>query len=202
MFAKPLQRWARSLATAAAEYPFSKEVLLPPAPPKPVAAPLHQGKGLMQYLSETLPTPDKQKLFATYFSKRHPDRIFPGTVLAVTLNHAPTSFTGVVTNIRRRGMDTSFVLRNVINRTDHPAAEGSWNEEGEVVLPEGRAREDDSHFSASTVLDLMLYTWQTELVLSLAAVGGLGRNPAGETSIIKAWDLASIPSNAVSLPSG
>ena len=71
----------------------------------------------MQYLSHTLPTPEKQKLFATYFSKYHPERIMPGTVVAVSLNHAPTLFSGVVTSIRRRGMDTSFTLRNVINRT-------------------------------------------------------------------------------------
>lgn len=108
---------ATTSTSTSASYPFSKAVLLPPAPAQPPAAPLHKGKGLMQYLSSTLPTPAKQALFATYFSKRHPERITPGTVLTVSLNHAPTLFSGVVTNIRRRGMDTSFVLRNIINRT-------------------------------------------------------------------------------------
>ena len=116
MFARPLQRWARSVATAATEYPFSKAVQTITPPPK-LPAPLLQGKGLMQHLAETLPTPDKQRLFATYFSKDSKERIFPGTVLSVALNHAPHTFTGVVTNIRRRGMDTSFVLRNIISRT-------------------------------------------------------------------------------------
>ncbi len=123
MSLRPLQQWVRSMATAAkrttqvAAYPFSNAAKIPPLPPKPAEPPLLRGKGLMQFLAETLPTPEKRKLFATYFAKHHPDRIWPGTVLEVTLNHSPRSFTGIVTNIRRRGMDTSFVLRNIISRT-------------------------------------------------------------------------------------
>lgn len=33
------------------------------------------------------------------------------------MNYAPNVFSGVVLSIRRRGPDTSFVLRNVVNRT-------------------------------------------------------------------------------------
>ncbi|KAL4241485.1 bacterial ribosomal protein bL19 family protein [Abortiporus biennis] len=112
-----LQRWARSMATSTATYPFSKSAIIPPLPPTPPPAHLKQGKGLMQYIQKTLPSPEKQKLLATYFSKTHPERILPGSVLAVSLNHAPTTFSGVVMSIRRRGPDTSFLLRNIINRT-------------------------------------------------------------------------------------
>ena len=115
MALSPLRQWARSMATAA--YPFSKAAIIPPnSPPAPTPA-LRQGKGLMEFLKQTLPSPEKQKWLTTYFSKRHPERIQPGSVLTVTLNHAPNIFSGVLLSVRRRGLDTSFVLRNVINRT-------------------------------------------------------------------------------------
>jgi len=31
--------------------------------------------------------------------------------------HAPATFSGVLVSVRRRGLDTSFVLRNIISRT-------------------------------------------------------------------------------------
>jgi len=106
------------MSTVVFSYPFSKVAIIPPAPPAtPYTSNLLKGKGLMQHLHKTLPTPEKQKLISTYFSKRHPLRILPGSVLAVTLNHAPLSFAGVLISIRRRGPDTSFVLRNVVSRT-------------------------------------------------------------------------------------
>jgi large subunit ribosomal protein L19 len=71
----------------------------------------------MQYLRQTLPSPEKQALISTLFSRRHPDRLLPGSVLTVTLAHAPTTFSGVLLSIRRRGPDTSFLLRNVVQRT-------------------------------------------------------------------------------------
>jgi ribosomal protein L19 len=37
--------------------------------------------------------------------------------LTVTLAHTPTTFSGVLLSIRRRGPDTSFLLRNVVQRT-------------------------------------------------------------------------------------
>lgn len=117
MALNPLRRWARSLATSAANYPFSKAVIIPAQPTTAPPAPLLQGKGLMAHLHKTLPAPEKQKLLATLFSKKHPDRILPGSVLTVSLNHAPLSFSGVLLSVRHRGNDTSFVLRNVINRT-------------------------------------------------------------------------------------
>ena len=71
----------------------------------------------MAYLQHTLPSTEKQKLIGTLFSRSHPDRVRPGSVLTVNLTHAPTSFSGVLISVRRRGPDTSFVLRNVVQRT-------------------------------------------------------------------------------------
>lgn len=71
----------------------------------------------MAQLYKTLPSEHTQTLLATLFSRRHPDRLLPGSVLTVTSIHAPTTFTGVLLAIRRRGSGTSFVLRNVIQRT-------------------------------------------------------------------------------------
>jgi len=107
----------RSASTATSPYPFSNVAILPPKPETPVAPSLRQGKGIMAHIHKTLPTPEKQALISTLFSRRHPDRLLPGSVLTVTLGHAPTSFSGVLLSIRRRGPDTSFVLRNVVQRT-------------------------------------------------------------------------------------
>ena len=71
----------------------------------------------MAHIHKTLPAPEKQALISTLFSRRHPDRLLPGSVLMVMLAHAPTSFSGVLLSIRRRGPDTSFLLRNVVQRT-------------------------------------------------------------------------------------
>ncbi|KAH9951804.1 translation protein SH3-like domain-containing protein [Amylocystis lapponica] len=124
MLLQSLRKCARALSTAApstvastSPYPFSSVAKFPAVPATPPPAPLLQGKGLMPYLTQTLPDPAKQKLLTTYFSRRHPLRILPGSVLSVTLGHAPTTFSGVLMSVRRRGLDTSFVLRNVISRT-------------------------------------------------------------------------------------
>lgn len=100
-----------------ASYPFSKTVLIPPAPFATPPKALREGKGLMQYLHKSLPTPDKQHMLRTLFSRHSPNRLYPGSILTVTLDHAPTTFTGVLLGIRRRGPDTSFVVRNIIQRT-------------------------------------------------------------------------------------
>ncbi|EKM59713.1 uncharacterized protein PHACADRAFT_49910, partial [Phanerochaete carnosa HHB-10118-sp] len=98
-------------------YPFSKAAIIPSNPPPPPSPALLQGKGLIPFLKQTTLPPEKQKLLDTLFAKRHPERIQPGSVLTVSLNHAPGIFSGVLLSVRRRGLDTSFVLRNVINRT-------------------------------------------------------------------------------------
>jgi len=71
----------------------------------------------MAYLKQTLPSTEKQTIIGTLFSRNHPDRVHPGSVLTVNLTHAPTTFSGVLISVRRRGPDTSFVLRNVVQRT-------------------------------------------------------------------------------------
>lgn len=113
-----LRALARLLSTPAA-YPFSKVAIL--TPPLPVTSGQHdalrQGKGLMTFLRQALPEPKKREWLATWFSRRHPDRLLPGSVLTVTTEHAPGVFSGVLISIRRRGPDTSFVLRNVVQRT-------------------------------------------------------------------------------------
>ncbi|RDB23226.1 54S ribosomal protein subunit img1, mitochondrial [Hypsizygus marmoreus] len=108
---------AMSTARPSSTYPFSKTALIPPPPPVAPSKPLREGKGLMQYLHKSLPTPEKQELLRSLFSRSSPTRLFPGSILTVTLEHAPTTFTGVLLAIRRRGPDTSFVLRNIIQRT-------------------------------------------------------------------------------------
>lgn len=117
MFLNALRRGNRLMSTATQPYPFSSSVIIPPNPATEASPSLLQGKGLMEHIKKTLPTPQKRQLLETYFSKRHPLRISPGSVLNVTLAHAPSSFSGVLLSVRRRGPDTSFVLRNVINRT-------------------------------------------------------------------------------------
>jgi large subunit ribosomal protein L19 len=107
----------RSASTTTNPYPFSNVAILPPQPTAPVTPSLRKGKGIMEYIHKTLPTPEKQALISTLFSRRHPNRLLPGSVLTVALAHAPTSFSGVLLSIRRRGPDTSFVLRNIVQRT-------------------------------------------------------------------------------------
>ena len=107
----------RFTSTATNPYPFSNVAILPPEPTIPVTPSLRKGKGTMAYITKTLPSPEKQALISTLFSRRHPNRLKPGSVLKVTLTHAPTSFSGVLLSISRRGPDTSFVLRNVVLRT-------------------------------------------------------------------------------------
>src|SRR5258708_28197706 len=125
MFVRPLRTglhaWRttllRSLMTSAKPYPSSQVAIIPPAPAGSPPVPARQGKGLMAYVQRTLLSTEKQKLITTLFSRPHPERIRPGSVLTVNLTHAPTSFSGVLISVRRRGPDTSFVLRNVVQRT-------------------------------------------------------------------------------------
>ncbi|KAN0140003.1 hypothetical protein V8E53_001899 [Lactarius tabidus] len=127
MFTRPLHAaldaWRsasrRTLATTTKSYPYSQTAIIPPAPAgsESSATSLRQGKGLMAYLQQTLPSTEKQTLINTLFSRSHPERVRPGSVLTVNLAHAPTTFSGVLISVRRRGPDTSFVLRNVVQRT-------------------------------------------------------------------------------------
>ncbi|KAF8639672.1 hypothetical protein AX17_000936 [Amanita inopinata Kibby_2008] len=71
----------------------------------------------MEHLHQSLVSPEKRKMLRALFSRHSPNRLLPGSIIAVTSEHAPTSFTGVLLAIRRRGLDTSFTVRNIIQRT-------------------------------------------------------------------------------------
>ncbi|KAK7060315.1 hypothetical protein VNI00_001080 [Paramarasmius palmivorus] len=98
-------------------YPFSKTAIIHPERHAPPPSSLLQGKGLMAYLRQNIPTSEKQTLLHDLFSRRSPNRLYAGSVVNVTMDHAPFQFTGVILGIRRRGPDTSFVVRNVVQRT-------------------------------------------------------------------------------------
>ncbi|KAK0191214.1 hypothetical protein F5146DRAFT_1138002 [Armillaria mellea] len=111
----------KSLSTASKTepkaYPFSKTAIIHPKPASHIPNALREGKGLMPYLFKNLPPPDKQKMLRTLFSRRSPSQLKPGSILTVTMDHGPSIFTGVLLSIRRRGPDTSIVLRNILQRT-------------------------------------------------------------------------------------
>ncbi|EFI27661.1 hypothetical protein CC1G_14586 [Coprinopsis cinerea okayama7 len=104
-------------SSTATAYPFSKTALVPPPPPDHVTPKLLQGKGIMEHVRKTIPTPEKRALLDKFFSRKSPDQLLPGSIVTVLQDQAPTQFTGVLIAIRRRGQDTSFRLRNVIQRT-------------------------------------------------------------------------------------
>ncbi|KAJ6599293.1 translation protein SH3-like domain-containing protein [Mycena vulgaris] len=107
----------RLLSTAVKPYPFSKTAIIRPEPYVAPPAPLKQGKGLMPYLLKSLPTPEKQQMLRSLFSRGSSKQLYPGSIITVTADHAPMTFTGVLLSIRRRGPDTSFIVRNIIQRT-------------------------------------------------------------------------------------
>ncbi|KAI0751402.1 translation protein SH3-like domain-containing protein [Daedaleopsis nitida] len=106
----------RLMSTTTQPYPYSNVAIIPPPMAVPAPESTKAGKGLMSYLPQRLLTPEKLELVAR-LGKRHPQRILPGSVLQVSTKHAPAAFTGVLLSIRRRGADSSILLRNIINRT-------------------------------------------------------------------------------------
>ena len=106
-----------SSRTSQTAYPFSKTALIPPVPEAPVTPALQKGKGLMEFVNKTLVTPEKRQIVETLFSRRSSKQLLPGSIVSVTQTQAPVQFTGVLIAIRRRGFNTSFRLRNVLNRT-------------------------------------------------------------------------------------
>ena len=116
----------RSLSTATAStssvpFPYLKDAPIQPSPissltPKQTSRML-KGTGLMAHIKQTVPSPQARTLLDTLFNRSHPDRLLPGSVLTVTTAHAPTNFSGVLIGIRYKGPDTSFTLRNVVQRT-------------------------------------------------------------------------------------
>lgn len=103
--------------TASTEYPFSKTALISSRPQYASPTPsLHLGKGLMTHLHKTLFTPEKYAMMQSLFSRKSPTQLRVGSIISITSEQAPTSFTGVLIAIRRRGPDTSIRVRNVLQR--------------------------------------------------------------------------------------
>jgi large subunit ribosomal protein L19 len=98
-------------------YPFSKAALTPPASMVDLNLGLLKGKGLMPHLRQSLFTPEKQAMLQTLFNRRSPKQLIPGSIVSVISEQAPTIFTGVLIAIHRRGPDTSFKVRNILQRT-------------------------------------------------------------------------------------
>ena len=97
-------------------YPFSSNARFSsPLPTEPSQPPL-RGQGLMELVRKELLPPKKRQWLRTMFHRNHPDRLLPGSVISVVQNHPPTNFTGVLIGLRRRGCDSSIILRNVIQR--------------------------------------------------------------------------------------
>lgn len=106
-------------STLSAVYPFSKSAIFPTIS-RPTDAPLDKlklGKGLMPYLQKALYSPGKAEMMHALFSRRSPSHLEVGSIVTVLNEQAPTSFTGVLIAIRRRGPSSSFTLRNILNRT-------------------------------------------------------------------------------------
>jgi large subunit ribosomal protein L19 len=65
---------------------------------------------------------DPEHLRKTLFSRRNPRRLKAGSVVSVSsytdgTKTQSTVFSGVLLGIGRKGVDTSFTLRNIVNRT-------------------------------------------------------------------------------------
>ncbi|PWN48759.1 hypothetical protein IE53DRAFT_412092 [Violaceomyces palustris] len=104
-------------------YPFSSRVLVQqtkPEPTKALAKVNNITRGVMPRVNSDLRTKyDPENRLSRFFDKGSKDRIPPGSVLVVESWTSPTktgfsSFSGVLLGVRRRGVSTSFVLRNLV----------------------------------------------------------------------------------------
>ncbi|KAK4686070.1 large subunit ribosomal protein L19, partial [Tremellales sp. Uapishka_1] len=119
---------ATETLSSSSPYPFSGSVVFPftpstSTPPSPPLLSPRKGTSVVNHVNTSLlATYDPQQLCKTLFSRRHPKRLTAGAVLTVVsyTNAARSSFSpfsGVLMGIRRRGVDTSFTLRNIVNKT-------------------------------------------------------------------------------------
>jgi large subunit ribosomal protein L19 len=110
-----------------AAYPFSSKARFPaPTAPSPIPANLLRpasGTSVVTHQNEALKKEyDTAGLLTTIFARRSRERIPTGSVMSV-LSYADaaktsvTPFAGVLMRVRRRGVDTSFTLRNVVQKT-------------------------------------------------------------------------------------
>jgi large subunit ribosomal protein L19 len=124
--ALPTHTHIRSITAATYSYSSSAEYT-PTTPLDPthlarLSSP-SKGKSVVDHVNSTLnDVYDSKRLLKTMFSRRHPKRVRPGSVLSVTsyadaTRTTASGFSGVLLGIRRRGVDTAFTLRNVVNKT-------------------------------------------------------------------------------------
>ncbi|KAN0064141.1 hypothetical protein ACQY0O_003308 [Thecaphora frezii] len=109
-------------------YPFSSNAIIPVKPTffstktgkTPPPEPKSIFKGVMPRVHYDLRARyDPANRFTKLFDRDSPDRIPPGSVLVVESWTSPlktgfSSFSGVLIAVRRRGVSTSFVLRNLV----------------------------------------------------------------------------------------
>ena len=109
-----------------AVYPYSSTAHFP-TPTTPSPAPrnlLKPRKGWSLILHQNAhfrSEADPQGLLGTMFSRRDPNRVLPGSILTIntwasTRKTRSTAFSGVLIGVRRRGIDTSVRVRNIIGR--------------------------------------------------------------------------------------
>lgn len=119
----------RTLSTSAisrSTYPFSSTATVIPTSPTPPP----KTSSLLTTLNTHLNTQTPNGvLHSTLFSRRHPERLLPGSVVTISTYSTPptpanptpssSSFSGVLIALRRRhaGRDTSLRLRNLVGRT-------------------------------------------------------------------------------------
>lgn len=120
---------ARPLAEAKNTYPFATDVVTRSHTPFPQnslrAAPpatKHPARGVMARLDAQLTQQlDPNEDIARLFSRRSPEAVRPGSIMLVETwlsasKTTSTSFAGVLIAIRRAGVATSFVLRNLAHK--------------------------------------------------------------------------------------
>ena len=116
--------------TTAAVYPFSSAALVPEVPAfvstkqnvTPPPAPKTIFDAVMPRVHTDLRARyDPGNRLTKLFDRKSPERIPPGSVLIVESWTSPlktnfSSFSGVLIAVRRRGVSTSFVLRNLVQK--------------------------------------------------------------------------------------
>ncbi|RSH94619.1 hypothetical protein EHS25_004423 [Saitozyma podzolica] len=111
---------ASSSISLLSQHPCATAVYHPDPGPCPIP---RNGSSVVTHINTQLrEVYDPQRLLKTLFSRRHPFRARPGSVISVISYTTPartttSTFSGVLLSIRRRGVDTSFRLRNMVGKT-------------------------------------------------------------------------------------
>ncbi|WVR03876.1 ribosomal protein L19 [Kwoniella sp. DSM 27419] len=111
-----------SSAASSSSYPFNPSAIqgsssAPSPPPQNLLTP-RRGWSLITHLNAAAPASP----YANLFARRHPDRLRTGSVITVqqytdATRKSVSPFSGVLMGVKRGGVDTSFRLRNIVNKT-------------------------------------------------------------------------------------